>query len=138
MRRNLSSVISVKPKSVSRTLSSHFYFVCPSNRYYTLFYCQKVVVKDYHSVWKSIKKSHFSTLRAKRAKHFQNAAIWILALKISIRFYKWDIFGDFQTLWHRGLMVKIRHLTRFLGFSKCFHFLKWRKRATNNEWFLHC
>ena len=43
----------------------------------------------WHCVWKSLIKSHFTTLRAKRATIIFKY-IWIL---------KWDIFGDFQTLW---------------------------------------
>ena len=45
-----------------------------------------------HSGWKSLKKSHFTTLRAK-----QTPLIWIFAPKLFMLFLvrKWDIFDDF-------------------------------------------
>ena len=59
-----------------------------------------------HNVWKSQKKSH-STLRAKRA----TFTFWVLNWQklvenAQIGKLKWDIWGDFQTLWRRSYREK--------------------------------
>ena len=54
---------------------------------------QKILI---HSVWKSHKKSHFTTLRAKRAMVSQQLSV----APIFTPFGRNEIFmGDFQTLW---------------------------------------
>ena len=60
----------------------------------------------FHNVWKSLKKSHyFTTLRAKRAKFSvptktnQSRNLLRNVILCESRTFKWDFFGDFQTLW---------------------------------------
>ena len=54
-----------------------------------------------HSVWKSVKKSHFSTFFSIDF-WYENANTWERvsdALSFLVWNKKWDIFSDFQTVW---------------------------------------
>ena len=87
------------PKSVSGTLSSHFYFVCPGNRYYILL--SKGSIQGPIQCLKITKKSHFLRyFRAAKVFEFSRLfpRFWARFTRNDVTLIKCVFSVDFQTL----------------------------------------